>query len=130
LRKQKALTWKRPFVSPPPEMGRIIKEARTRLGLTTRQLARLAGISQPFVSNLEAGDRSPLPKTARKLEAILGVSVPMPAVDVSQTAAGRAAAKSRALEQAAELARRAAVPRLESYWPSSLERWGPRRFGS
>ena len=39
--------------------GDLIREARTRAGLTQRQLARRLGTSQPVVARWERGRRSP-----------------------------------------------------------------------
>jgi len=41
------------------ELGKLIKNRRHVLGLTTRDLANLAGISKTTVSQIETGVRNP-----------------------------------------------------------------------
>ena len=116
--------WKRPPVPPHPDQGRTIREARLSEGWGQRKLAQAASISQPYLCRLETGERALSPRTARRLGEILGVTVPLPLVDVSQTANGRRQAEHRAREERAQRARQAAIPKLAAYWPAHLERWG------
>lgn len=53
-----------------------LKEARTRAGLSQKELAALSGVSQPLISQLERGKRrSPEAKTVQALEAVLGADL-------------------------------------------------------
>lgn len=45
----------RTLVQSPTALGRALRDARRQKGLTQRQLANLAGIAQPTVSNVERG---------------------------------------------------------------------------
>lgn len=56
-----------------PYALRVIRE---RSGLSLSELARLADISQPHLSNLERGRRRASPATVRRLAAALKVPVP------------------------------------------------------
>ena len=53
-----------------PDALRAIRE---RSGLTVTDLARLSGISQPHISNLERGNRRATPPTIKVLADALGV---------------------------------------------------------
>jgi len=55
--------------------GVALRVIRERSGLSVSQLARLVGISQPHLSNLEVGRRSASPALARRLAAELRVSL-------------------------------------------------------
>lgn len=52
-----------------------LRALRERSGLSLSDLARLAGISQPHLSNLERGHRRPSPATLRRLADALKVPV-------------------------------------------------------
>jgi transcriptional regulator with XRE-family HTH domain len=54
-------------------IGERIKSLRIELGLTQRQLSG-PGVTYPYVSRLEAGDRHPSDKTIRFLAGRLGVT--------------------------------------------------------
>ena len=43
------------LVQSPSALGRAVRDARRLAGLTQQQLARLAGVAQPTVSNMERG---------------------------------------------------------------------------
>lgn len=53
-----------------------VKQGRARLGLSVRDLARLAGISYPTVSRIEHGHEQPRWDTIEKLFNVLGGTLP------------------------------------------------------
>ena len=56
-------------------LGAFVRSRRQRLGLTTVALADLAGISQPYLSNIERGkNRLPSEAVRRRLAAVLGTT--------------------------------------------------------
>lgn len=57
------------------ELGRLIRERRQALGLSRRDLADLADLSYPYVSQLETGYRMPSSTAALVLSKILGLSL-------------------------------------------------------
>ena len=54
-------------------LGDKVRYAREQLGLTTQLLASKAGISQPYISEIENGNKNPSAKTIMKLAAALNV---------------------------------------------------------
>lgn len=52
----------------------LLKELRIRAGLTGRDLAKKIGISAPYYSGLECGNRQPSPKMVIKIGSTLKVS--------------------------------------------------------
>lgn len=54
--------------------GSRLAERRKELGLTQEQLAREVGLSEPYISQLEIGFRSPSVSTLIKLSGALDVS--------------------------------------------------------
>jgi transcriptional regulator with XRE-family HTH domain len=54
-------------------VGASVRKARRRSGLSTRELAQRAGMSQPFLSNIENGRSTPSVATLYKLASALGV---------------------------------------------------------
>jgi len=48
-------------------IGQCIRQSRTNRGLSLRALADRAGISAPFLSDIELDRRNPSPKVAKKL---------------------------------------------------------------
>jgi transcriptional regulator with XRE-family HTH domain len=58
--------------SGPPQLGKLIRRQRELHELSMRQLARMAGISNPYLSQIETGLREPservLDAIARSLE--------------------------------------------------------------
>lgn len=57
------------------KLGTAMKAARERAGLTLRQVARMTGLSEPQVSNLEAGKpANPGWATVSKVAKALGMS--------------------------------------------------------
>ena len=55
------------------ELGRFLEHRRTALGLSRRDLAERSGLSYPYVSQLETGDREPALKAVRALAPALEV---------------------------------------------------------
>jgi transcriptional regulator with XRE-family HTH domain len=55
------------------ELGRFLEHRRRELGLSRRDLAEQSGLSYPYVSQLETGDREPALKTMRALAPVLDV---------------------------------------------------------
>lgn len=53
--------------------GRVLKTHRERIGMSRSQLAAAAGLSYPYVSQLETGLRKPSRKAAAQLAAALGL---------------------------------------------------------
>jgi transcriptional regulator with XRE-family HTH domain len=56
-------------------LGRFIEQRRTELGLSRRDLAELAHLSYPYVSQLETGERQPALKAMQTLAPALEVPV-------------------------------------------------------
>lgn len=54
-------------------IGQFIREKRTARGLSLRGLALQAGITPPFLSDIERGRRFPSDKSRGKLAPLLGV---------------------------------------------------------
>ncbi len=54
---------------------RRVRELRRRNGLSQADLARLSGVGQDTISNLESGRHEPRPSTLRKIAAVFGVEV-------------------------------------------------------
>ena len=60
----------------PRQLGQAIKRLRTKQGLTQTQLAERAGVSQPYLSQLEAGAKEhPDVQIVQKLAKALGVKI-------------------------------------------------------
>jgi transcriptional regulator with XRE-family HTH domain len=55
------------------ELGRFLEHRRRELGLSRRDLAEQSGLSYPYISQLETGDREPALKTMRALAPVLDV---------------------------------------------------------
>ena len=55
------------------EIGPLLRQLRGRRSL--REVTRLTGISDPYLSNIETGSRRPGPKVLKKLATLYGVSV-------------------------------------------------------
>ncbi|QYN25181.1 helix-turn-helix domain-containing protein [Amycolatopsis sp. DSM 110486] len=74
-------------------VGAAVRAARTRSGLSTRDLAARAGISQPFLSQLERGLHAPSVNTLYRLAEALAVSPAdlLPALPASPIRVVRAA---------------------------------------
>lgn len=57
------------------ELGRFLEQRRGELGLSRRDVAERSGLSYPYVSQLETGDRDPALKAMRVLAPVLDVPV-------------------------------------------------------
>ena len=55
------------------ELGRFLEHRRHELGLSRRDLADRSGLSYPYISQLETGDREPALKAMRSLAPVLDV---------------------------------------------------------
>jgi transcriptional regulator with XRE-family HTH domain len=55
--------------------ARFLEQRRTELGLSRKDLAAQSGLSYPYVSQLETGDRPPALKAMRQLAPVLDVPV-------------------------------------------------------
>ena len=55
------------------ELGRFLEHRRHELGLSRRELADRSGLSYPYISQLETGDREPALKAMRALAPVLDV---------------------------------------------------------
>jgi len=55
-------------------VGRNVKRARERKGLTQERLAEISGFSQQYISGLEQGRRNPTVVTLYELARALGVN--------------------------------------------------------
>jgi len=53
----------------------IIKDKRVKLGLTQNQLAKLAGISQPFMNEIESGRKAPSIDVLQKICDVLSIEM-------------------------------------------------------
>jgi len=125
------LPWKRPGgrLPPHPDQGRIIVEARTRAGWGQRKLADAVGITQPYLCCLETGKRALSPRTARRLGEVLGVAVPLPPIDIAQTAAGRQQAREQDRQRLGRIAQlQREVDELERDEHMRRIIWSGRRF--
>lgn len=60
---------------PSGSIGRLVKDARARAGLSMRALAARCEVSQPFLSQIERGHTAPSLATLYRIAAALGVSV-------------------------------------------------------
>ena len=54
-------------------LGEKVRAARERLGWTTQMLADKVNLSQPYISEIENGNKNPSAKTIMKLAAALNV---------------------------------------------------------
>ncbi|MBS7298280.1 MAG: helix-turn-helix transcriptional regulator [Eubacteriales bacterium] len=57
------------------EVGKKIKRFRTAFGLSQKELAQRAGMSEPAIRNYELGNRTPSEKQLEKIAGALGVSI-------------------------------------------------------
>lgn len=55
------------------ELGRFLEHRRRELGLSRRDLSDQSGLSYPYISQLETGDREPALKAMRALAPVLEV---------------------------------------------------------
>lgn len=78
----------------PPSLGALIRQQRELASLPMRQLATMAGISGPYLSQIENGLRSPSDQVIRNLAATLGID-PEELLGESRTADELEAARRR-----------------------------------
>jgi transcriptional regulator with XRE-family HTH domain len=64
-----------PFVDTPEPLSDRLRSARTRAGLSVRQLAALANASEATIRNYEAGESNPRPDIGARLEQALKVDL-------------------------------------------------------
>jgi DNA-binding XRE family transcriptional regulator len=57
----------------PHAFGAALREARTRLQLTQKTAARMAGMSRSGFGNIETGEYPPSPETVARLAEVFGV---------------------------------------------------------
>ena len=57
------------------ELGRQVRELRTRAGLSQKELARLAGTTQAGIARIEAGDVLPTIDSLDRISRVLGVEL-------------------------------------------------------
>ncbi len=55
--------------------SKTIREYLMYSGRTEKQLARVLGISQPYVNMLKNGRRRPKPELAERIEAVTGIPI-------------------------------------------------------
>lgn len=58
-----------------PDFGKVIKEAREKLGLTREELAKNVAIAESYLRRIENEEVEPDQKTLRKLEKFLGIKL-------------------------------------------------------
>ena len=74
--------------APHPDLAETIRAGRLALGLTQAQLASRVRCDQSYISRLEAGTRCPSAVEAGRLQAVLGVPIPQPAIARSELSRG------------------------------------------
>lgn len=57
------------------DVGRAIRVLRNEIGINRKELAERSGVSYPYLSEVEAGKKSPSSKTVRAIADALGVRV-------------------------------------------------------
>src|SRR2546427_12729820 len=79
--------------------GEVVRAARAAAGLTQRQMAARAGVSQPVVAAYESGRRQPTIPTLRRLLAAADHDLALTATlrESGRAERSRAASRSRAL---------------------------------
>jgi transcriptional regulator with XRE-family HTH domain len=61
----------------PRDIGGFIKDLRSKAGVSLRQLAEQAGVSNPYLSQIERGLRKPSAEVLQQIASALRVSTPM-----------------------------------------------------
>ncbi len=61
----------------PRDIGGFIKDLRGKAGVSLRQLAEQAGVSNPYLSQIERGLRKPSAEVLQQIASALRVSTPM-----------------------------------------------------
>ena len=101
------------------ELGRLVEQRRLALGLSRRDLSDESGVSYPYVSQIETGDRDPSLRTMSKLAEVLDVPVEQMAsmvVSVALTTvlpASRSRAERMSHDDSVELYRAKVLPSVE-----------------
>ena len=67
-----------------PDLAGVIREARLARGYSLSGLAALLGVTRRYVKYLQRGARCPSAVMAGRLQAVLGVPIPMPAISSSE----------------------------------------------
>lgn len=65
-----------PSDQPPRDLGKFIRDLRRNAKISLRQLAHQAGVSNPYLSQIERGLRKPSAEVLAQLAAALRVSTP------------------------------------------------------
>jgi uncharacterized protein len=93
----------------------LIRQARTKAGMTQTQLARAAGTSQPAVAAYESGQRSPSVRTLNKLIRATGATLQM-SVTAAPAAGGELLGRLRSKQpQIRGLARERGITNLRVF---------------
>jgi len=129
MRKRAGNLGRTPRRAPHPDLGPIVTGAREASGLTVPQLAGLIGVSDRFVQYLQVNDRCPSAVMADRLEAALGVPIPMAAIDPAELSIGsrnRTARRLRKAQQERDAAWIAAPPPAPPVYdgPRIVNGWG------
>lgn len=74
--------------SPDPNIGRRLREVRRQRGVTLKQVAGAAGVTESFVSQVERGTANPSVATLRRIMDFLGETIGSLFVDSGHTGAG------------------------------------------
>jgi transcriptional regulator with XRE-family HTH domain len=93
------------------DAARVLREARGRAGLTQRELARSAGMLQPAIARIEAGDVVPRVETLTRLLAACGLVLTIQHRPPESEEWARTRAKIRALVRVAPRQRLLSLPR-------------------
>lgn len=59
----------------PMDGGRLVREARRRAGLTQRQVAAAAGLSQPTIARIESGVSQPTMRQVSRIVEVCGLEL-------------------------------------------------------
>ena len=111
---------------PHPALSPTLRAAIASSPLTVPQVAALVGVSDRSIQYYEAGDRCPSAVVAGRLQAELGIRIPMPLIDPSELSRGslnrirRAQAKALAPLEA----QKPSPP--EPYRPAFVNGWRSR----
>jgi transcriptional regulator with XRE-family HTH domain len=65
------------LTGPLSELGEFIREQRVRAQISLRQLAALAGVSNPYLSQIERGLRKPSAEVLQQIASALRISTPI-----------------------------------------------------
>lgn len=101
-----------------PDLGETIRSARLAAGLSLSQLALRVGCDPRYIEYLQRGDRCPSAVMAGRLQAVLGVPIPMPAIkpsELSKSSLNRIRRAQRKAQQERDAAFLAANPPKPAY---------------